>query len=223
MRNFVLSCNLHVPVPVRRACGIGSISSRPITINSISSSCSNICNIYIPVYSFIRFCRYRGFASSDSSKDVINSRLLKSPWHKETQSGLKYRDEGSPKGGIPQKDQQAVEEAAGAAVGDQVSVHYTGYLPNSQMKVFDSSLPRGKPILFTLGDNKVIAGWEEGILGMCVGGRRQILIPPHLGYGYNDMDSIPAGSFLLFDCELLGISKHRSLADKIKSFFKSSS
>ncbi len=210
--NMRLSCNL------RSALSIGA-SIRAISGRSRNLHVCNICNIYNSIR--------RGFTSSDSSKDVINSRLLKRPWQQETKSGLKYRDDNS-EGVIPQKDQQggSVEGAAGAAgaaVGDQVSVHYTGYLPNSQMKVFDSSLPRGKPISFTLGDNKVIAGWEEGILGMRVGGRRQMLIPPHLGYGYNDMGSIPAGSFLLFDCELLGISKHRSLADKIKSFFKSSS
>jgi FKBP-type peptidyl-prolyl cis-trans isomerase len=90
-----------------------------------------------------------------------------------------------------------------AKLGDTVMVHYTGtFLDGS---VFDSSVPRGQPFSFTLGEGRVIAGWEQGVLGMKAGGKRSLSIPPELGYGMNDYGPIPGGSTLLFDIELLGI------------------
>jgi len=82
-------------------------------------------------------------------------------------------------------------------------VHYTGWLATG--KKFDSSLDRGSPFEFLLGGRRVIAGWEEGVAGMKVGGKRRLVIPPHLGYGPGGRGIIPANATLTFDVELVGI------------------
>jgi len=96
--------------------------------------------------------------------------------------------------------------------GDIVSVHYTGKLENGQM--FDSSLAKGRePLEFQLGKGKVIKGWEMGIKGMCVGEKRKLIIPPHLGYGARGVENvIPPNSVLIFTTELMSI-KRKSLFD----------
>ena len=91
-----------------------------------------------------------------------------------------------------------------AAVGDTVYVHYTGRLQSTGAK-FDSSYDRGEPIDFKLGSHQVIAGWEEGIAGMKEGEKRQLVIPPNLGYGIQQMGPIPPNSTLVFDVELARI------------------
>jgi len=91
-----------------------------------------------------------------------------------------------------------------AKPGDTVLVHYTGRLQSNGQK-FDSSLDRNEPIDFVLGRRQVIAGWEEGIAGMKVGEKRQLIIPPSLGYGAQDNPPIPGNSTLVFDVELVGI------------------
>lgn len=98
-----------------------------------------------------------------------------------------------------------VGDGAEAARGDMLTVDYIGVLPDGT--VFDSSRERGKPFAFELGAGQVIAGWEEGLRGMKAGGRRLIAIPPVLGYGANAVGSIPPNSTLIFDVELLGISR----------------
>ncbi|MBI2592808.1 MAG: FKBP-type peptidyl-prolyl cis-trans isomerase [Candidatus Colwellbacteria bacterium] len=91
-----------------------------------------------------------------------------------------------------------------AKTGDTVSVHYTGTLLNGSK--FDSSLDRGTPFEFTLGAKQVIKGWDEGLLGMKIGGKRKLTIPPSLAYGNNSPSpKIPADSTLVFEVELLGI------------------
>ncbi len=91
-----------------------------------------------------------------------------------------------------------------AAVGNTVDVHYTGWLTDGSK--FDSSLDRGKPFSFRLGGRQVIAGWDQGVVGMRVGGRRRLTIPPDLAYGDRGFGSvIPAGSTLVFEIELLGV------------------
>ena len=95
--------------------------------------------------------------------------------------------------------------------GDRLTVHYTGWLydanaPDNKGTQFDSSVSRGEPFVFVLGARQVIQGWDRGILGMRVGGRRVIVIPPELGYGEaGSPPVIPSNATLLFEVELLSI------------------
>ena len=93
---------------------------------------------------------------------------------------------------------------AEAVAGKLVSVHYTGTLTDG--KKFDSSVDKGEPFRFTLGAGQVIQGWEKGILGMKVGGKRKLTIPPALGYAEREIAGlIPPNSTLLFDVELVAV------------------
>ena len=94
---------------------------------------------------------------------------------------------------------------AGPAVktGDTVTVHYRGALTNGVL--FDSSYERGTPFSFTVGQGRVITGWEEGLIGMQAGGQRTLVIPPALGYGDAGGGPIPPNSTLLFTVELIEI------------------
>lgn len=110
-----------------------------------------------------------------------------------TSSGLTFRD-------------LVVGTGAEAASGDSVSVHYTGWLTDNTK--FDSSLDRGTPFWFEIGAGNVIKGWDEGVKGMKVGGKRKLTVPPDLGYkerGYPG--TIPASATLIFDVELLEVRK----------------
>ena len=92
-----------------------------------------------------------------------------------------------------------------ATKGSTVSVHYTGTLTDG--KKFDSSLDRGKPFGFQIGAGRVIQGWEQGVAGMKVGGKRKLTIPPELGYGARGFPPvIPANATLVFEIELLGVT-----------------
>jgi FKBP-type peptidyl-prolyl cis-trans isomerase len=82
-----------------------------------------------------------------------------------------------------------------------VSVHYTGWLEDGTQ--FDSSLDRGQPFSFPVDTGSVIAGWDEGVLGMKVGGKRQLVIPADLAYGDTGSGIIPPGATIIFDVELL--------------------
>jgi len=86
-------------------------------------------------------------------------------------------------------------------VGSQVTVHYRGWLTNGQ--VFDESYGRGEPFSFTPGQRRVTTGWEEGTIGMQIGGKRRLIVPPVAGYGSSPVGTIPANSVLVFDIELL--------------------
>ena len=112
---------------------------------------------------------------------------------KSTSSGLQYWD---------------LKEGTGttASAGKSVSVHYTGWLASNGKK-FDSSVDRGQPFMFQLGAGQVIKGWDEGVSGMKVGGKRQLRIPPELGYGSRGAGGgvIPANATLIFDVELLAV------------------
>ncbi len=108
-----------------------------------------------------------------------------------TASGLKYIV-------IKQGDGPA------AAAGRPVRVHYTGWFTDGSK--FDSSVDRGEPFTFLLGQGRVIRGWDEGVAMMRVGGKRRLIIPPELGYGARGAPgAIPPNATLIFDVELLGV------------------
>jgi FKBP-type peptidyl-prolyl cis-trans isomerase len=95
-----------------------------------------------------------------------------------------------------------------AEPGRAVAVHYTGwtYVDGMKSRKFDSSLDAGRPFVFLLGGGEVILGWDEGVAGMKVGGKRTLIVPPEAGYGEQGAgDSIPPGATLLFEVELLGV------------------
>ena len=126
-----------------------------------------------------------GKGGFSASLEVDTSAMTRTP------SGLRYQDVTAGQG----KE---------AAAGSTVSVHYTGWLPNGEK--FDSSRDRNQPFGFTLGAGQVIAGWDEGVAGMKVGGRRKLVIPPDLAYGTAGAPpDIPPGATLVFDVELLDV------------------
>jgi FKBP-type peptidyl-prolyl cis-trans isomerase len=108
-----------------------------------------------------------------------------------TPSGLQYTDEKVGSGASPRQ-------------GQTVSVHYTGWLTDG--KKFDSSLDRGQPFEFVLGQGQVIKGWDEGVASMKIGGKRKLIIPPDLGYGAKGAaGAIPPNATLVFEVQLLGV------------------
>ncbi|MFC2130484.1 FKBP-type peptidyl-prolyl cis-trans isomerase [Bacteroidota bacterium] len=124
-------------------------------------------------------------ASSDTSKD--KDKQLETIT---TPSGLKFIDLVGGTGAQPLS-------------GQIVVVHYTGTLDDGT--VFESSVEKNQPIEFRLGAGNVIKGWDEGILGMKIGGKRKLIIPPELGYGARSAGPIPSNSTLTFEVELLEI------------------
>ena len=97
-------------------------------------------------------------------------------------------------------------DGAEATSGSTVSVHYVG-VAHSTGEEFDASYNRGTPLQFRIGVGQVIQGWDEGVEGMKVGGRRQLVIPPHLGYGDRGAGGvIKPGETLIFVCDLMGVS-----------------
>jgi FKBP-type peptidyl-prolyl cis-trans isomerase FkpA len=109
---------------------------------------------------------------------------------KKSPTGLYTRDE-------------TVGQGDEAVKGRRAVVHYTGWLVDGRK--FDSSHDRNEPFDFEVGAAEVIAGWDEGVEGMRVGGRRKLVVPPALGYGSQPIGPIPAGSTLVFDVELLEV------------------
>lgn len=96
-----------------------------------------------------------------------------------------------------------VGTGAEAVAGKTVTVHYTGWLTDGTK--FDSSVDRGEPFPFPLGAGRVIPGWEQGVTGMKVGGKRRLIIPPDLAYGPQGTGPIPPNATLIFDVELLDV------------------
>jgi FKBP-type peptidyl-prolyl cis-trans isomerase len=114
--------------------------------------------------------------------------------------------------GVPHKTADGLEywdiktgTGAVATKGQTITVHYTGWLASNGKK-FDSSVDRGEPFQFPLGEGQVIKGWDEGVAGMKIGGKRQLRIPPSLGYGAEGAGgAIPPNATLIFDVELLKV------------------
>ena len=142
-------------------------------------------NIFLPVLASA--CLF-GCSGAEMEEDAVTT----------TESGLIIRTTQTGSG-------------AEAAPGNNVSVHYTGWLyePESEGgrgEQFDSSLDRGRPFEFQLGAGRVIAGWDQGVEGMLVGEKRELTIPPELGYGSRGAGGvIPPNATLLFEVELLGV------------------
>ncbi len=116
-----------------------------------------------------------------------------------------YAEAADNKGNIKKLVIDDIKVGTGDAVeeGDTVEVHYVGTLQNGTQ--FDSSYSRGETFSFTVGEGRVIAGWEQGLIGMKVGGERILVIPPELGYGSTPIGPIPANSTLVFKIELISI------------------
>ncbi len=95
-----------------------------------------------------------------------------------------------------------------AEKGDTITVNYVGMLTDG--KVFDSSVDRKTPFVFQLGVGQVIRGWDEGVMGMRIGGKRRLIIGPDYGYGSQTVGTIPPDSTLVFDVELLGVQKPKT-------------
>lgn len=109
------------------------------------------------------------------------------------------------------KKDNKVGAGAEATAGKLVDVHYTGWLydpaaPNNKGTKFDSSLDRGQKFSFPLGAGRVIQGWDQGVVGMKIGGQRTLIIPAEMGYGARGAGGlIPPNAALIFDVELLGV------------------
>jgi peptidylprolyl isomerase len=129
--------------------------------------------------------------STERLTAMTNSDYIASSDYVTTPSGLKYRDITEGTGESPKN-------------GQTVKVHYTGTLQDGTK--FDSSRDRGQPFEFPIGLGRVIKGWDEGVLTMKIGGRRELVIPPDLGYGSRGAGGvIPPNATLIFDVELLGL------------------
>jgi FKBP-type peptidyl-prolyl cis-trans isomerase len=144
----------------------------------------------LPLFALVGICLFQGVGSGsqdDKKKEKGEEKVVT------TKSGLKYIDQ-----------KEGTGEAAKA--GDTVTVHYTGWLKDG--KKFDSSVDRGQPFPFPLGAGRVIKGWDEGVAGMKMGGKRKLIIPPELAYGKSGAGNvIPPNAELTFEVELLQIKK----------------
>lgn len=142
------------------------------------------------------------FAKTTSEKATVtfttgsadNAKVSPTPAMIELSGGLKVQD-------------IVVGTGTQAEAGDTVAAHYVGTLANGRK--FDSSYDRGEPFEFVLGGGQVIRGWDIGIVGMRVGGKRKLVIPPALGYGNREVGNgaIPANSTLIFEVELVAVKQ----------------
>ena len=129
--------------------------------------------------------------SNDNNAPMTGEQMAAEKMQVTTPTGLQYSD-------------LKIGDGASPRAGQKVTVHYTGTLTDG--KKFDSSRDRGAPFTFTIGEGQVIKGWDEGVMGMKIGGRRILRIPADLGYGARGAGgAIPPNATLLFDVELLGV------------------
>ena len=132
----------------------------------------------------------------EMKKDTTEHKMkMKAPKIITTKSGLQYFD-------------TKIGDGAEAKKGSQIEVHYTGwlYIDGKKGKKFDSSVDRGTPIAFRLGAGRMIRGWDEGLVGVKVGGKRTLIIPPDLGYGKAGRPPvIPANTYMIFECEMMSV------------------
>ena len=135
---------------------------------------------------------------------IIGLVLIFQPSHKTNLSVSKEKPTMTPDltGGLQVTDEK-VGTGEQAVTGKSVSVNYLGTLVDGTK--FDSSYDRNQPFDFKLGGGQVIKGWDEGVVGMKVGGKRKLVIPANLGYGDQAVSTIPAGSILVFEIELLAV------------------
>ncbi len=148
---------------------------------------------YVTAAAIILAFTAAGFAQNTTKKKTDTSAPTKVTGEGvRTPSGLEYWDIRVGTGDV-------------AKEGSHVRVHYTGWLTNG--KKFDSSVDAGRPFDFTIGNGEVIKGWEEGVTGMRVGGKRQLRIPPNLAYGAEGTPGgpIPPNATLIFDVHLLQV------------------
>jgi len=132
-------------------------------------------------------------ACDNGGDDTPAPRTVPDDAYVATDSDLKYHD-------------FTVGDGAEATAGDNVTVHYRGWLTDDTQ--FDASYDRNEPFTFRLGAGEVIEGWDEGVDGMRVGGERQLVIPPELGYGERGAgDAIPPNATLIFEVELLDVGE----------------
>lgn len=144
------------------------------------------------------FVLYDAFANKDKTAGTDQQKSLE-----ELQKELNKQAQNNQGDGTLEKTDLVVGTGAEAATGKKVTVHYTGTLTDGTK--FDSSLDRNEPFSFTIGEGRVIQGWEQGLPGMKVGGKRKLVIPPSLGYGDQAAGSIPPSSVLIFEIELLNV------------------
>lgn len=147
-------------------------------------------NVRLAVLSVLLFA-VPGVVSAQGPSDRSSGKMTTNT----TASGLQYNDLTVGAGALPKAGQTA-------------KVHYTGWLYENGVKgkKFDSSVDRGQPFEFPLGQGMVIKGWDEGVATMKIGGKRELIIPPALGYGARGAGGvIPPNATLLFEVELLGV------------------
>lgn len=149
--------------------------------------------IAIPIFGLILFYFYGFYQEPNQRIEVAN---------------IAEEDENEPNAELV-VETEIIEEGTGeqeVEVGDEIQVHYRGWLTGDEEAVFDESYSRGdEGFNFVVGSGQVIQGWEQGVLGMQVGEIRRLIIPSELAYGETERPGIPANSDLTFDVELLQI------------------
>ena len=154
------------------------------------------------------------------TKLLLNLSIILSAFIMLPQAAFAYKEHGSPAHSTTDSQFQKIDTTVGtgpeAIIGKTVNVHYTGWMydedaADNKGRKFDSSRDRDSHFSFLLGSGRVIKGWDQGVLGMKVGGQRTLIIPPSMGYGAQGAGNIiPPNATLIFDVELLGLQEESS-------------